>query len=155
MKLKEGSKYGSPTLIDYLFSIFNTFQPHFVTKLRHVVYFLAKVNMTFATAKLGKNYIIMLIIILTCAHALTKQEWLKLTPNGTESKHEEHDCEDAADEMRFISDDVDDNGRVDGPRALSLSRKCDVHYLGDASKLVHPLSLQLFIVRNPLSKAKS
>ena len=36
-------------MVNYLLTIFNNFQSHFVTKLRsRVAYFLAKVNITFA-----------------------------------------------------------------------------------------------------------
>ena len=48
MGMKKGSQYGSPTLIEYLLTTFNNFQPHFVTKAHsRVAYFLAKVNITF------------------------------------------------------------------------------------------------------------
>ena len=38
--MKKGSQYGSPTLIEYLLTTFNNFQPHFVTKLRSRVAYL-------------------------------------------------------------------------------------------------------------------
>ena len=44
-ELKESSQYGSPTLIEYLLTTFNNFQPHFVTKVRSRVAYLVEIHL--------------------------------------------------------------------------------------------------------------
>ena len=54
-RLKKGSQYGSPTLIEYLLTTFNNFQPHFVKKVRsRVAYFLAVLPILFLKEMIDK-----------------------------------------------------------------------------------------------------